>query len=115
MSSVYIIAEAGVNHNGDPKMALQLIDAAVESGVNAVKFQTFKAEKLVTKNAIKADYQCKTTDANESQFTMLKRLELTHETHYELINYCKKKGIEFLLSAMTLNQKIHIIHLINYE
>ena len=103
MSSVYIIAEAGVNHNGDPKMALQLIDAAVESGVNAVKFQTFKAEKLVTKNAIKADYQCKTTDANESQFTMLKRLELTHETHYELINYCKKKGIEFLSTAFDLD------------
>ena len=73
MSSVYIIAEAGVNHNGDPKMAFQLIDAAFESGVDAVKFQTFKAEKLATKDVIKADYQNKTTDVNESQFAMLKR------------------------------------------
>ena len=103
MNSVYIIAEAGVNHNGDPKTAFQLIDAAVDSGVDAVKFQTFTAEKLVTKNAIKADYQYKTTDVDESQFSMLKRLELTHETHYELAHYCKKKGIEFLSTAFDLD------------
>jgi N-acetylneuraminate synthase len=108
VSSVYIIAEAGVNHNGDPKMAFQLIDAAVESGVDAVKFQTFKAERIVTKNAIKADYQNKTTDVNESQFSMLKRLELTHELHYELITYCKKKGVEFLSTAFDL-ESLHFL------
>jgi len=103
VSSVFIIAEAGVNHNGDPKMAFQLIDAAVKSGADAVKFQTFKAEKLVTKNAIKADYQNKTTDANESQFAMLKQLELPHELHYELMNYCKKNRVEFLSTAFDLD------------
>jgi N-acetylneuraminate synthase len=99
MSGIYIIAEAGVNHNGDPDMAFQLVDAAVEAGVDAVKFQTFKAEYLVTKSAVKADYQQQATDLNESLFVMLKRLELAHETHYKLIAYCKEKGIEFLSSA----------------
>lgn len=100
---VYIIAEAGVNHNGNPEMAFKLVDAAVEAGADAVKFQTFKAANLVTKSAAKAQYQQQTTGANESQFDMLKRLELTHETHYELISYCKKKGIEFLSTAFDLD------------
>ena len=96
---VFIIAEAGVNHNGDRNMAFQLVDAAVEADADAVKFQTFKAEGLVTKKADKAGYQKKTTSAEESQFDMLKRLELSKELHYELISYCTDKNIQFLSTA----------------
>ncbi len=101
--SPYIIAEAGVNHNGDLDLAFQLVDVAVKAGADAVKFQTFKAENLVTKNALKADYQLQTTNAEESQFAMLKWLELSHDNHYELIKYCNKKGIDFLSSAFDLS------------
>ena len=94
--SVFIIAEAGVNHNGSIKLAKKLIDVASEAGVDAVKFQTFKAENLVSKNAIKAEYQKETTDASESQFNMLKKLELDVDTHNELISYCQSKNILFL-------------------
>lgn len=94
--SVFIIAEAGVNHNGSIALAKQLIDVAVEAGVNAVKFQTFKAEKLVSKRAQKADYQKETTDGTESQFDMIKKLELDEQTHIELMAYCKQKDIMFL-------------------
>jgi len=94
--SVFVIAEAGVNHNGSIKLAKELIDAAVESGADAVKFQTFKAENLVSKTAEKADYQKKTTDASESQFDMIKKLELDLDTHKELIVYCQVKNIMFL-------------------
>jgi N,N'-diacetyllegionaminate synthase len=94
--SVFIIAEAGVNHNGSIEVAKKLIDVASESGVDAVKFQTFKAENLVSKNAVKAAYQKETTDATESQFDMLKKLELDVGTHHELINYCQSKNILFL-------------------
>jgi len=94
--SVFIIAEAGVNHNGSIELAFKLVDAAVEAGVDAVKFQTFKAENLVSKNAQKSDYQKETTDALESQFDMIKKLELNMETHKELIAYCQEKGIMFL-------------------
>ena len=94
--SVFIIAEAGVNHNGSIKLAKQLIDVAVESGADAVKFQTFKTENLVSKTAEKADYQKKTTDALESQFDMIKRLELDMDAHKELLVYCQEKGIIFL-------------------
>ena len=93
---VFIIAEAGVNHNGSIKLAKQLIDVAVESGADAVKFQTFKTENLVSKTAKKADYQKKTTDALESQFDMIKKLELDVNTHKELLVYCQEKGIMFL-------------------
>jgi len=99
MNPVYIIAEAGVNHNGSKDRAFQLIDAAVAAGADAVKFQTFKAENLVTKDAKKADYQTKTTDLDESQYEMLKDLELSYETHHELIAYCKDKEIQFLSTA----------------
>lgn len=96
MDSVYIIAEAGVNHNGDVDIAKQLVDAAAEAGVDAVKFQTFKTENLVCKDAKKAEYQTETTDKTESQFDMLKKLELTLDMHRELIDYCKKKKVTFL-------------------
>ena len=81
--SVFIIAEAGVNHNGSIDLAHQLINVAVESGADAIKFQTFKADKLISKNAPKADYQKQTTDASESQFEMIKKLELDVDAHKE--------------------------------
>ncbi|KLE03679.1 N-acetylneuraminate synthase [Aliarcobacter butzleri] len=96
MNKVFVIAEAGVNHNGSIDIAKKLIDVASESGVDAVKFQTFKAENLVSKNAQKADYQKRTTDKNESQFDMIKKLELDVDTHKELMAYCKSKNIMFL-------------------
>jgi len=96
LNKVFIIAEAGVNHNGSVDLAKQLIDVAVDSGADAVKFQTFKAENLVSKNAQKADYQKQTTDASESQFDMIKKLELDVDTHKELIAYCQEKDIMFL-------------------
>ncbi|PLY08699.1 MAG: N-acetylneuraminate synthase [Arcobacter sp.] len=94
--SVFIIAEAGVNHNGSIKLAKQLIDVAVEAGADAVKFQTFKTENLVSKNAQKAEYQKETTNKDESQFDMIKKLELDIDSHYELLKYCKIKNIIFL-------------------
>lgn len=92
----FIIAEAGVNHNGDMEMAHRLIDAAAEAGVDAVKFQTFNASKLVTQSASKAEYQQKTTDAEESQFDMLRKLELSPAQHYELAAYSQKRNVLFL-------------------
>ena len=92
----YIIAEAGVNHNGSIDMAKQLIDIAAEAGADAVKFQTFKAEKVISKYAPKADYQKKTTAETESQLDMVKKLELDEETHYILIEHCRARNIEFL-------------------
>ena len=97
-SKVFIIAEAGVNHNGSIDLAKKLIDVASSAGVDAVKFQTFKAENLATKNAEKANYQKNTTDQKENQFSMLKKLELSKEMHLELINYSKNKNIKFLSS-----------------
>jgi len=94
--SVFIIAEAGVNHNGSVDLAKKLIDVASISGADAVKFQTFKAENLIVKNTQKADYQKQTTDASESQFDMIKKLELDVDTHKELITYCQEKDIMFL-------------------
>ena len=94
--SVFIIAEAGANHNGSIGNAYRLIDVAVESGANAVKFQTFRAESLVSKSAKKADYQKQTTNELESQFEMIKKLELDVDAHKKLIKYCNEKGIMFL-------------------
>ena len=95
-NKTFIIAEAGVNHNGDIDIARKLIDVAVDAGADAVKFQTFSADGLVTKNAPKADYQNKTTDKNESQYDMLKKLELSKEDHEILIDYCNDKNIQFM-------------------
>ena len=90
-----IIAEAGVNHNGFLDLAYQHIDAASDAGADIVKFQTFKAENLVTKSASKAQYQLEKTDSGESHFEMIKRLELSEEMHLKIIDKCKDKGIRF--------------------
>ncbi len=96
---VLIIAEAGVNHNGDIKIAKELIDLASYAGADIVKFQTFKANKLASENAEKAEYQKISTDKNESQKDMLRKYELSKNDHLELLEYCNKTGIEFLSSA----------------
>ena len=96
MSEIFIIAEAGVNHNGDIKLAKQLIATAKSAGADAVKFQTFKAENLVSKAAPKADYQKQVTPTDESQLEMLKKLELSFNDFKELKTYCMEKGILFL-------------------
>lgn len=93
---VLIIAEAGVNHNGDLDQARGLIDVAAEAGADIVKFQTFTADSLVTQDAKKAAYQIISSDADESQYSMLKKLELSHEAHHELIAHCALRDIRFL-------------------
>ncbi len=98
MPHVFIIAEAGVNHNGSLDLALRLVDAAKASGADAVKFQTFQADKLATRSAHKAPYQERTTSTAESQFEMLQRLELDAAAHQSLIDHCHQIGIQFLSS-----------------
>ena len=100
---VFIIAEAGVNHNGDIELAKKLIDIASNAGANAVKFQTFKAKNLVSKNTQKAEYQKETTDKKESQFNMLKKLELDTKAHNELMEYSKERDIIFLSTPFDLD------------
>ena len=101
--SVYIIAEAGVNHNGEEIKAFELIDAAAMAGADAVKFQTFNAKKLARQSAPKAAYQKRTTDINESQVEMLSRLELPVSLHCKLQKYANSKGIDFLSTAFDLD------------
>lgn len=98
----FIIAEAGVNHNGDINMALDLIDVAARSGADAVKFQTFNAERLATREAPKARYQLETTDLNESQVEMLRKLELTPMMHQQLLTRCQEHGIIFMSSPFDI-------------
>src|SRR4051812_5910463 len=93
---VFIIAEAGVNHNGDLQLAKQLVQEAKRAGADCVKFQTFAAERLLTAGAPKAEYQKKVTDAAESQFDMLKKLELSGQDHAELMELCRREGIIFM-------------------
>lgn len=109
MSKVLIIAEAGVNHNGSLENAFKLIDAAVDASVDYVKFQTFKSENLVSKSAKKADYQIQNTgNSTDSQYEMLKKLELSHENHELLIDYCKQKNIQFFSTAFDLDSLAYL-------
>jgi len=112
---VVIIAEAGVNHNGDIILAKKLIDAAVDAEVDYVKFQTFNSKKLVSKNVQKAAYQKENTgDASESQLAMLKKLELSRDMHLELIEYCNTKNIKFLSTGFDL-ESIHFLNELNID
>lgn len=101
-STVFIIAEAGVNHNGDIVIAKKMIEVAAQSGANAIKFQTFRAENLVTRRAAKADYQVESTGNSETQYEMLKKLELTPDNHLELMAHCRNRNIEFLSTPFDL-------------
>jgi N-acetylneuraminate synthase len=108
---VYIIAEAGVNHNGQRDFAFALVDAAAKAGADAVKFQTFEAQKLASKSAPKAAYQKQSTDAAESQLAMLKKLELPRQWHFELQAYSREKGIEFLSTAFDTDSLAFLVEL----
>lgn len=94
--STYIIAEAGVNHNGSMDLARDLVEVAAEAGVDAIKFQTFRSEELVAEDAPKADYQTETTDAEESQAEMLRKLELSPEQHHTIVQHCTVHDLQFL-------------------
>lgn len=102
-NKTFIIAEAGVNHNGSLELARKLIDVAVEAGADAVKFQTFKAEKIVSAYAPKAEYQKQATDTSESQLDMIRKLELDEAAHEELFTYCRSRDILFLSSPFDLD------------
>lgn len=110
MNKTIIIAEAGVNHNGSLDLAKQLVKKAFEAGVDYVKFQTFKSEKVVSKNAKKADYQIENTGKKEeSQLEMVKKLELSYEDHQVLIDYCHELGIKFFSTAFDFDS-IEYLH-----
>lgn len=102
MSRVSIIAEAGVNHNGDIEMAKRLVDVAADAGADYVKFQTFSADRQVTRDAKKARYQVETTGRGESQYQMLKRLEISADIHLDLIAHCQKRKINFLSTGFDI-------------
>ncbi len=102
IKSTLIIAEAGVNHNGDINLAKRLVDVAAEAGADLVKFQTFSAERLVTLSACKAGYQAKSTEVKESQYDMLRKLELSSDMHESLIDYCAVRGIGFLSTGFDI-------------
>jgi N,N'-diacetyllegionaminate synthase len=112
--SVFIIAEVGVNHNGSLESAKQLVDVAKDCGADAVKFQTFKAATLVTKVAKQAGYQTTNTGKQESQFDMLKRLELSEQAHHELVAHCQKQQIEFMSTPFDL-QSIQFLNRLGVE
>ena len=114
MNKTFIIAEAGVNHNGSLEMAFQLIDVAVAAGADAVKFQTFKAEKVIAVNAPKAGYQKETTGSDESQLEMVKKLELDEKAHTKLYQYCQHKGIQFLSTPFDL-ESIDLLNRLGLE
>lgn len=110
----YIIAEAGVNHNGDINLAYKLIDAAKKCGVDCIKFQTFKTENLVTKTAKKAEYQVENTKNNDSQFAMLKKLELSYDDFKSLKEYCDKIDIEFMSTPFD-NDSVDLLEKLNMK
>ena len=111
---VLIIAEAGVNHNGDLALARQLIDVAADSGADVVKFQTFDADRLTAKHARKADYQIRQTDALESQHAMLRRLQLTPAMHEELMLHCRRRGVEFFSTAFDI-QSVDMLAALGFQ
>lgn len=113
MNKDLIIVEAGVNHNGSIQIAKQLVDKAVEAGVDIIKYQTFKSEKLVSKTAKQAEYQQRNIGKrDEGQLAMLRKLELSAEDHYELIRYCKERNIRFLSTAFDM-ESIDFLHSLN--
>ena len=114
MNRTFIIAEAGVNHNGSVETARRMIDVAAAAGVDAVKFQTFSAENVVSIFAPKAQYQKETTDKGESQLQMIKRLELDMDSHSQLIDYCRDRGVAFLSSAFDL-ESIDVLNNLGLE
>lgn len=105
---VFIIAEAGVNHNGSLLIAKRLVDAALDAGVDAVKFQTFTAASLASKDTPKAQYQLLNTSQQESQYEMLEKLELSHDSHKALYEYCLERGIQFLSTPFDVNSAIFL-------
>lgn len=110
MNHVLVIAEAGVNHNGNFQLAKKLVDAAMEAGVDIIKFQTFNSSKLVTKSALQANYQKKNIgNKGDTQLEMLQKLELSHQQHLELIEYCKEKHIQFFSTAFDF-ESIELLH-----
>lgn len=114
INRTFIIAEAGVNHNGSLEMAFQLIDVAVAAGADAVKFQTFKAEKVIADNAPKTGYQKETTDSDESQLEMVKKLELDEMAHTQLYRHCQHRGIQFLSTPFDL-ESIDLLNRLGLE
>ena len=114
MNKTFIIAEAGVNHNGSLEMAFQLIDMAVAAGADAVKFQTFKADNVIAVNAPKARYQKDTTGSDESQLEMIKKLELDETAHIQLYQYCQPKGIQFLSTPFDL-ESVDLLYRLGLE
>lgn len=111
LNHVFVIAEAGVNHNGSMNLARKLIDAAVDAGCDAVKFQTFKTENVISARAPKAEYQKAATGADETQFAMVKRLELTYAQFIELAAYCRTRGIMFLSTPFDLESIDFLAHM----
>lgn len=109
--STLLIAEAGVNHNGSLDMAMAMVDAAAEAGADVIKFQTFRSEQVISRNAPKAAYQEKTTGADESQLEMVRRLELDEEAHKALASRCRKVGLEFLSTPFDLESLSLLQHL----
>lgn len=109
--STLVIAEAGVNHNGSLDLACRLVDVAAEAGADVVKFQTFRADRLVTRTAAKADYQKATTSAEESQHEMIRRLELSESMHEALQARCRERGIEFFSTAFDVESLDYLMGL----
>lgn len=107
---VFIIAEAGVNHNGSPDLALRLVDAAAEAGADAVKFQTFKSEAVVGRFAEKAEYQKDSTGAGESQLEMVRKLELSPDAHRAVLARCRERGIQFLSTPFDEGSARFLVH-----